>query len=283
MADIYDKIVHEYQNEILNFCYSELKNYQAAIDCTQEVFFSLFKKMKFLNLSVNIKNRLYRDAIREIKKYKRKNPEIPENLCDAEKCLSEYTAEKMLSEIEKRAENYKVKHTKKCKITVSLAAAVVMIFGIFIYLEGGLTAGFNDEPIPIFLPTTKDDPYGSIAKLAEYDIEIETPHYIPEGFVLTNISTNVNENDANMVLFTFQKDDQALNIDFMRFWNEVAPMGIPSDHYNISETEVNGYPAILSKEDNQYTITFKKEKTVFFMAALDVPYDECDKIVQSIY
>ena len=88
MSEIYDKIVHEYHQEILNFCYSRLNNYQAAEDCTQEVFFVLFKKMKLLNLSLNIRSWLYSAAIREIKAYRRKNPdmldinEIPEQPSD---------------------------------------------------------------------------------------------------------------------------------------------------------------------------------------------------------
>lgn len=84
MSDIYEKIVREYQQEIKNFCYSRLKNYQAAEDCTQEVFLALFRKIKLLNLSVNIRSWLYGAAEREIKAYRRKYPdtinidEVPE-------------------------------------------------------------------------------------------------------------------------------------------------------------------------------------------------------------
>ena len=167
---------------------------------------------------------------------------------------------------------------------VSVLAYNMNIFSAVIeFTKGGFSVNFGkDEPVPVELPTSEDDPYGFIAKLAEYDIEFETPHYIPEGFVLTVVETNVNEKVGNTVRFIFTKGHQTFSIDFTRYWNEVVPMTIPSDHYNISETEVNGYPAILSKEDNEYIITFQIEKTVLYMAALDVPYNECEKIVESI-
>lgn len=85
-----------------------------------------------------------------------------------------------------------------------------------------------------------------------------------------------------MVRFIFKKGNQSISFDFEVYKNEVGQIGIPSDHYNISETEINGYPAIVSKEDNQYTITYQKDKTVFFMFADGVPYDECERIVESI-
>ena len=151
------------------------------------------------------------------------------------------------------------------------------------FTKGGFSVDFNEEQQDIVeLPTSEDDPYGFIAKLAEYDIEFETPHYIPEGFLLTAIDTNVNEEVSNTVRFIFAKGHQTLSIGFTRYWNEVVPVVIPSDHYNISETEVNGSSAIVSKEDDQYTIVYRKNKTEFFMFADDVPYEECEKIVDSI-
>lgn len=166
-------------------------------------------------------------------------------------------------------------------ITV-LAYDMNIISAVIKFTQGGFSVDFGNQPEEVVLPTSEDDPYGFIAKLAEYDIEFETPHYIPDGFVLTEVDTNVNENYANTVRFIFRKNKQTISIDYVRYWNDVGQIGIPSDHYNISETEINGSPAIVSKEDNQYTITYQKDKTVFFMFADGVPYDECEKIVESI-
>lgn len=139
MSEIYDKIVHEYQQEILNFCYSRLNNYQAAEDCTQEVFFVLFRKIKLLNLSVNIRSWLYSTAIREIKAYKRKNPtmidinEIPEQPCD-EINLSDMNVLDELNEDEKNfiSDYYSGINIAEIakKYGISISAVYVRVFRI---------------------------------------------------------------------------------------------------------------------------------------------------------
>lgn len=157
-----------------------------------------------------------------------------------------------------------------------------IISAIIEFSKAGFSVDFGEQPEEIILPTSEDDPYGFIAKLAEYDIQFETPHYIPEGFVLTNIDINVNENITNSVRFLYEYKNQIISLSYKKYFNDIADIVIPSDHYNLSETEVNGSPAIISKEDDQYTITYQKGKTVFLMSTVDVPYDECDKIVASI-
>lgn len=205
------------------------------------------------------------------------------------------------SELYKRIRNYE-KTSKKpfsvmkrfapvlCCMVLVLAANCItvlaydmnIISAVIKFTQGGFSVDFGNQPEEVVLPTSEDDPYGFIAKLAEYDIEFETPHYIPEGFVLTEVDTNVNENYANTVRFIFRKNKQTISIDYVRYWNDVGQIGIPSDHYNISETEINASPAVVSYEDDQYTITYQKSKTVFFMFTQDVLYEECQKICDSI-
>lgn len=166
---------------------------------------------------------------------------------------------------------------------VSVAAWDMNIVSAVIeFTKGGFAVDFGKPVEEIHLPTSDDDPYGFITKLAEYDIEFETPHYIPDGFVLTEVDTNVNENAGNTVRFIYCNGKQSFSIDFTSYCDYVPKTFIASDHYNIYETDVNGSPAIVSKEDNQYSITYQKDKTVFFLFSQDVPYDECEKIVESI-
>lgn len=157
-----------------------------------------------------------------------------------------------------------------------------IVSAVIEFTKNGFSVDFGKQPEEIHLPTSEDDPYGFVAKLAEYDIEFETPYYIPEGFVLTEIDTNVNENVANSVCFSFQNGTKNFSIEYTRFWNDVVPIGVPSDHFNISETSVNGVSAIISKEDGQYTLTYQNGKTNFFFFAVDLSYDECEKIIKSI-
>lgn len=166
---------------------------------------------------------------------------------------------------------------------VSVAAWNMNIISAVIkFTQGGFSVDFGNQSEEVVLPTSEDDPYGFIAKLAEYDIEFETPHYIPEGFVLTEVDTNVNEDFSNSVSFHYENGKQKFILSYDKYLKEVPDIVIPSDEYNLSETEVNGSTAIISKEDNQYTITYQKGKTNFVMFAVDVPYDECDKMAASI-
>lgn len=165
---------------------------------------------------------------------------------------------------------------------VSMAAWDMNIVSAVIEIsKGGFAVDFGKPKKEIHLPTSEDDPYGFISKLAEYDIEFETLHYIPEGFSLGNVEYNENSVKTS-ILFEFYNGKQSISVYYDNFHNEVGQTGIPSAHFNISETEVNGCPAIISKEDNQYTITYQRDKTVFFMFTRDVSYDECEKIVKSI-
>lgn len=207
-----------------------------------------------------------------------------------------------ISKLYSRIDKLRIQKSKKIRIVKRLipvaCCGIIMLAANFIsvtawdmnivsavikFTKGGFPIDFGEsEKNKIVLPTTEDDPYGIIAECAKYNIYFETPQYIPDGFILTDVDINVNKDHANTVRFIYWKDNQNFSIDYTRYWNEVDRIGIPSDHYNISETEVNGSPAIVSKEDNQYTITYQKDKTVFFMFAQDVPYDECEKIVESI-
>ena len=47
---------------------------------------------------------------------------------------------------------------------------------------------------------------------------------------------------------------------------------VPSDAFNLSEIEVNGKTAIVSKEDQQYTILWRDELLLSSLFMKDVPY-----------
>ena len=171
-----------------------------------------------------------------------------------------------------------------CANCISVSAWSMNIFKALVdFVHGGVLIGFEDrqEESVIELPTSENDKYGMKGKCAEYGIEFETPHYIPDGFVLTTIDTNCND-IGQSVRFIFENNKENFSIEYTKYFDEIPKIGIPSDHYNISEIEVNGSPAVVSKEDDQYTIIYQKNKKEFFMAANKVHYEECNKIVDSI-
>ena len=177
-----------------------------------------------------------------------------------------------------------------CVAAVMLAANCISVMAwnmnivsaVIEFTQGGFSVNFGKKEHEVIdLPTSEDDPYGIIAECAKYDIYPETPHYLPEGFELS-LSTNNVSDYSNDVKFVYNNGKKSITFDVTRYWDEVGQIGIPSDKYNIIETTVNGYPAIISKEDNQFTLAYQIDKTVIFIFTQDVDYLECDKIVASM-
>ncbi len=100
--------------------------------------------------------------------------------------------------------------------------------------------------------------------------------------MLKEVDANINENFANSVCFIFRNGKQSFNIEYTRFLNKVGQIVIPSDQRNISEITINDSPAIVSKEDGQYTLTYQKGKTNLLFFSDGLPYSECEKIIASI-
>ena len=199
-----------------------------------------------------------------------------------------------ISEYEKNRRKPSVRVVRKMIPVVCVAAVMLVancftvsafgknVFSVVIeFAQGGFSIDFNKRNDVIELPTSEDDPYGIIAECAKYEIYPETPHYLPDGFELTLITNDVNEH-SNYAKFVFKNEDKVIALTYTRYWNDVIQTGIPSDHYNITETTVNGYPAIISKEDNQFTLTYQVDKTVILIFTQDVDYAECEKIAASM-
>lgn len=200
-----------------------------------------------------------------------------------------------LTQIRTTGSRPKFKRKFKALLTTGIAAAFLIgancisvyafnmnIFSAIIHMtKGGFSVEFK-EPEKVELPTSENDPYGIIAECAKYDIYPETPHYLPEGFYLEHTEHNTGS-AYNLVMFVFNNaDKESIAITYTLYHNQIGQIGIPSDEYNISETTVNGTPAIVSKEDNQFTIAYIKDKTKYMIFTQDLDYEECDKIVDSI-
>ena len=160
---------------------------------------------------------------------------------------------------------------------VSTAALGVNIFKAIVHKD---EKGFSVEY------TTEEklaDPYGIKAECAKYDIHPEIPHYLPEGFEELEIK-HENLDNENIVSFLYYKDDMTIGIYYDIFDDpeEVGDVKYTSDQFNISEIEINGYPAIVAKEDNQFTLSYPKDNVLLSIFTVNVPYEECDKIIESI-
>ncbi len=64
--------------------------------------------------------------------------------------------------------------------------------------------------------------------------------------------------------------------------DDIPPIGIPTDTYNLVETEINGQTVFILKEDGQFTATFLNNNIVYVITSNKLDYDECQKVVESM-
>jgi len=167
-----------------------------------------------------------------------------------------------------------------CSNAYTISAYNKNAFSMFIeFIDGGgVNIDFRNEYGKIGLSVSDDDPYGIIGLCNATGIYIETPHYLPEGFKLIKLDTEESD-DFKYVFMRYENGEQFITFDTYLGGME----GIPSDKHNISEIEVNGNKAVVSKEDNQMILIFLSGDNVFNMFTQDVDYSECEKIIDSIY
>lgn len=196
----------------------------------------------------------------------------------------------------KAIQNREKKHFHMPKLLTGLAAACIMlvftnvisvsawnmnIFSLFVeFTQGGAKINFGQDKEEIVLPTSESDPYGIIGKCEEIGITVETPHYIPDGFILTYIETDADNPQRKYICFVYEKGKQLISITIDDFI--VDTVGIPSDHHNLSEREICGHTAIISKEDYQMISIFRSGNFCVSIGTRNVDYIECDKILDSI-
>ncbi len=166
---------------------------------------------------------------------------------------------------------------------VSVAALGTDIISAIVRITKGSVSIGLEEQEAIELPTSENDPYGIKAKCAEYDIYPKIPYYLPEGFELVDLKTEINEVSSD-ILFFYKKGKIQLNFVFQQYncAEDIPPIGIPTDTYDIRETKVNGQTMYVLKEDNQFTATFLSSDTIYVITSNKLDYDECQKIIESI-
>ncbi len=160
---------------------------------------------------------------------------------------------------------------------VSTAAFGVNIFKAIVHKD---EKGFSVEYIT---EEKLADPYGIKAECAKYEIYPEYPKYIPEGFEVLEIN-HEDLGKEKTLDFLYYKDDMTIGIYYDVFDDpeEIKKIKYPSDDLNIIEIEINGYPAVVSKEDDQCTLSYAKDNVLLSIFTINVPYEECDKIIESI-
>lgn len=194
----------------------------------------------------------------------------------------------------------RIRMTGRIKAAAVLASAAAVLVGaniftvtaynmnLFSALVKITNGGFALNPQPqetAELPTTAEDPYGIKAECAKYGItDVLAPTYLPESFTLGILNQETIEDHLNSIDFTFyDADGNLIQILYNQWDNETLHGNTPCDDYNLTETEIDGNPAIISKEDGQYVLVFRNDTNLETQIWMDgVDYEECDKIVASL-
>lgn len=217
-------------------------------------------------------------------------------LSDEENFIHEAAEHGIRQLTEQDVKHHRIHMTKKLKLqlTAGVAAAVMLIANavsvaafhqnVFSVVVNYAKKGFSiesPENEKIELPISQGDPYGLIAEFAKYDLYPETPHYLPEGFVLEHIGV-FDEEVAKGLDFHYRKNNETILIHYSELYDFNFKAKIPSDHFNLEEIQVNGKPAITSKEDEQFTLIYYDGNMEYVIVTNHLDYNECDKIVASI-
>ena len=204
---------------------------------------------------------------------------------DVPRKLMEFKAEKAARKSHFRIPKWSVGFIAACFVLIcgniyTVSAWDMNVFSFIVeFTKGGAIIDFKKTPDEIVLPTSEDDPYGILEVCRENGINIETPHYLPDRFILTYLETDPEKRYICMTYKKNKNDKEFINLTFSGFNERFL---IPSDEHNLSEIKINGHDAVMSREDNQMVVVFSSSDSMLTIMTQDVDYDECDKILENI-
>ncbi len=201
--------------------------------------------------------------------------------------------------LRKISENNKSSHIKIVKRISAAAACLLVILGLnaaslktfgqnifsaaYQLTKGGITINAVQSESSKNANSIESDPYGMKSKCAEYGFFPHTPDYIPDGFVLDDISEHCDET-SDYLAFYYKNGDMKLNFSFTHYKSndELPPIGIPTDTYNVTEEMINGNVVYILKEDSQFTAIYINKGVEYNIFAEGLDYNECQKILESL-
>ena len=209
--------------------------------------------------------------------------ELEDMICKTEEEIISESKKRSLEAVMKMLDEYKEpKHPKIYKRLYIVAACFLVVLGLntaslkvfgqnmfsaaYHLTKGGITISSEKYDNNDGSSVSESDPYGMKSKCAEYGFFPDTPSYIPEGFVLDQIYEECND-ESDIVIF---------------YYNEIPPIGIPTDTYNVTEEQINGHTTYILKEDKQFTAVFIDKKIEYSIFAENLDYNECQKILENV-
>lgn len=152
-------------------------------------------------------------------------------------------------------------------------------------LNGGISIDFTKQDESKY---ETENPYKEDMQrlCSEHDIHAMLPTYIPSGFAPTDLYGNYEELELlNSISFGFEYRSIKLIFRMIQIKTEEVsiPLGIPSDHYNLSEQTIGDTVISMSKEDGQYQAAFMKDGIQYSIYADGLDYDECQRVLESVF
>lgn len=176
--------------------------------------------------------------------------------------------------------------------TISVVAFDMDAFSFIVHVvDNGFSVDFFSKEVPsesvIQIPVSEDDPYGMIAECAKNGIYPETPHYLPEGYVLTLCKNSDILNFRQGMKFTFTNQNNTnesicFMYDIYESKEYMTNAKFSNTEHNLREIEINGKTAILAEEkkDKQFTVVYHIDNLLISIFTENMPADEVYKIIE---
>lgn len=226
--------------------------------------------------------------------------ELEEMISETEEEIVSASEQRSLDSIMKMLDEYEEPKRPKLYKWISVAAACLLVgvgvnmaslkvcgqnifSAVYHITKDGIKVSSSQSKSIDDIVVSESDPYGMKAKCAEYGFFPKTPDYIPEGFVLDDISEESNDY-SDLIIFAYKKENVVLNFYYTNYKtnDEVPSIGLPTDTYNVTEEQINDHTAYILKEDNQYTAAFLDKRISYTFFAENLDYDECYKILANL-
>lgn len=170
---------------------------------------------------------------------------------------------------------------------VTLSTSGMNLFSAIVkYSKEAVSFTFQDnnesDPTSDSQLHTYDD-FGILRKCEEFGISPDVPHYIPQGFILSDFIFH-DLTVSDVLYFCFTKENASLNISYQSYHSnkDIPPQLIPSDNHDFSAAEINGSEAFILKEDNCYTALYQKNNVVCIYSCEGMDYNEFISVINSV-
>lgn len=140
-----------------------------------------------------------------------------------------------------------------------------------------------EEDGPIDLPMAVSDPYGMIAKAAEYNLEPVVPSYIPEGLELTSADGRVSGRNSRC-RFDFRNKKQHIIWDIRRvaFWENMGEHCYATDTFDVTLEEIGGCTVYIIQNKEFDSAVFVDGLTLYRLRVHYMDHEEFRKILDSL-